>query len=98
MSAAPVRQVSSLFKIGRWSALAVGLSYGFLHARTLRNEASERRIEHEYARKVALIEEAKKKYAESKSPKGESGSEQFNFDDPSFDADKWAKHLEAKFN
>ncbi|KAJ2254786.1 hypothetical protein GGI01_000241 [Coemansia sp. RSA 376] len=96
MSSAPVRQVSSLFKIGRWSALAVGLSYGFFHARTLRNEASARHIESEYSRKVALIEEAKKKYAESKSSNTGS-SEKFNFDDPSFDADKWAKHLESKF-
>ncbi|KAJ1882591.1 hypothetical protein LPJ71_010117, partial [Coemansia sp. S17] len=49
-----------------------------------------------YSRKVALIEEAKKKYAESKSSNTGS-SEKFNFDDPSFDADKWAKHLESKF-
>ncbi|KAJ2059552.1 hypothetical protein GGI17_004320 [Coemansia sp. S146] len=97
MSSAPVRQVSSLFKIGRWSALAVGLSYGFFHARTLRNEASARHIESEYSRKVALIEEAKKKYAESKSSNTGSSSEKFNFDDPNFDTDKWAKHLESKF-
>ncbi|KAJ2491640.1 hypothetical protein IWW37_002090 [Coemansia sp. RSA 2050] len=94
MSSAPVRQVSSLFKIGRWSALAFGLSYGFFHARTLRNEAAARHTESEYARKVALIEEAKKKYAASQPS---DGSVKFNFDDPNFDADKWAKHLESQF-
>ncbi|KAJ2560429.1 hypothetical protein GGF44_004026 [Coemansia sp. RSA 1694] len=96
MSSAPVRQVSSLFKIGRWSALAVGLSYGFFHARTLRNEASARHIDSEYSRKVALIEEAKKKYAESKSSPTAGAGQTFNFDDPNFDADKWVKHLESQ--
>ncbi|KAI8325304.1 hypothetical protein GQ54DRAFT_6175 [Martensiomyces pterosporus] len=82
-------------EIGRWAALGAGLSYGFVHARTLRNEASEKRIEADYAHKVALIEEAKKKYAEKNAPKG--GDVQFNFEDPNFDADKWFKHIESKF-
>ncbi|KAJ2858255.1 hypothetical protein J3B02_000390 [Coemansia erecta] len=93
---ASVREVSSLFKIARWVALGGGLSYGYVHARTLRKEANERRIEKEYERKVALIQEAKKKYAESKSTP-DSSSEKFNFDDPNFDADKWFKHFESKF-
>ncbi|KAJ2893052.1 hypothetical protein GGI21_004701 [Coemansia aciculifera] len=95
MSSAPVRQVSSLFKIGRWSALAIGLSYGFVHARTLRNEAHARHIDAEYSRKLALIEEAKKKYAESKTTPASGAPSTFNFDDPNFDADKWIKHLES---
>ncbi|KAJ2726538.1 hypothetical protein GGI07_000480 [Coemansia sp. Benny D115] len=93
---ASVRQVSSLFKIGRWVALGGGLSYGYVHARTLRNEANVKRIEKEYERKVALIAEAKLKYAASKASP-DNGSEKFNFDDPNFDADKWVKHLESKF-
>ncbi|KAJ2548242.1 hypothetical protein EV175_004905, partial [Coemansia sp. RSA 1933] len=80
--------------IGRWAALGAGLSYGFIHARTLRKEAEVRRIDSEYARKIALIEEAKRKYAEKKA--AESGSGQsFNFDDPNFDFDQWAKHIES---
>ncbi|KAJ1667334.1 hypothetical protein IW140_001933 [Coemansia sp. RSA 1813] len=94
---AQVRQVSSLFKIGRWAALGAGLSYGVLHARTLRKDAEIKRIDNEYARKVALIEEAKKKYAEKKAAESGGGSGQsFNFEDPNFDFDKWAKHVESK--
>ncbi|KAJ1756239.1 hypothetical protein GGH19_003605 [Coemansia sp. RSA 1807] len=93
-----VRQVSSLFKIARWGVLGVGLSYGFVHARTLHKDAQVKRIEDAYARKVALIEEAKKKFADLNAAKNGSGGEQFNFEDPNFDADKWVKHLESKFN
>ncbi|KAJ2782185.1 hypothetical protein GGI15_002983 [Coemansia interrupta] len=92
-----VRQVSSLYKIGRWVALAGGLSYGYVHAHTLRKEANVKRLDKEYARKVALIEEAKKKFAESKASPS-TGAESFNFEDPNFDFDKWAKHLETKLN
>ncbi|KAJ2591654.1 hypothetical protein H4R99_006673, partial [Coemansia sp. RSA 1722] len=63
--ATSVREVSSLFKIARWVAVGGGLSYGYIHARTLRNEANQKRVEQEYERKVALIQEAKKKFAES---------------------------------
>ncbi|KAJ1828310.1 hypothetical protein LPJ56_001184, partial [Coemansia sp. RSA 2599] len=82
--------------IARWVALGGGLSYGYVHARTLRKEADVKRIEKEYERKVALIQEAKKKFAESKST-SDSSSEKFNFEDPNFDADKWFRHVEAKF-
>ncbi|KAJ1884776.1 hypothetical protein LPJ66_010444 [Kickxella alabastrina] len=94
---ASVRQVSSLFKIGRWAALGAGLSYGYVHARSLKKDADVRHIEHEYERKVALIEEARKKFAESKATPDNGSGAKFNFDDPNFDADKWAKHLESKF-
>ncbi|KAJ2815943.1 hypothetical protein IWW50_006662 [Coemansia erecta] len=83
-------------QIARWGVLAAGLSYGFVHARSLRNDANAKRIDDAYAHKVALIEEAKKKFAEAKAPNGSAG-EQFNFDDPNFDADKWAKHIETNF-
>ncbi|KAJ2369996.1 hypothetical protein IW150_005016, partial [Coemansia sp. RSA 2607] len=83
--------------IGRWVALVGGLSYGYVHARTLRNEANAKRLDREYARKVALIEEAKKKYAESKASPS-TGTQSFNFEDPNFDFDKWAKHVEKNFN
>ncbi|KAJ1834212.1 hypothetical protein IWW55_000656 [Coemansia sp. RSA 2706] len=93
-----VRQVSSLFKIARWGVLGAGLSYGFVHARSLRNDANARRIEETYARKIALIEEAKRKFAEQKAAQSGSGdSAKFDFEDPNFDADKWFKHVEAKF-
>ncbi|KAI9506815.1 hypothetical protein GGI25_000152 [Coemansia spiralis] len=94
---ASVRQVSSLFKIGRWAALGAGLSYGYVHARSLSKDAEAKRIDNEYARKVALIEEAKRKYAEKKAAESGNTGETFNFDDPSFDFDRWAKHFESKF-
>ncbi|KAJ2604223.1 hypothetical protein EV177_006477 [Coemansia sp. RSA 1804] len=96
---APMLLSLSLFSaIGRWAVLGAGLSYGWVHARTLRKEADVKRIDNEYARKVALIEEAKRKYAEQKAAESGSGSGQsFNFEDPSFDFEKWAKHVESKF-
>ncbi|KAJ2851236.1 hypothetical protein IWW36_001257 [Coemansia brasiliensis] len=93
-----VREVSSLFKIARWGVLGAGVSYGFLRNRSLRSDAEARRIDEAYARKVALIEEAKKKFAEKKAAEsGSSTSQKFDFDDPNFDADKWFSHIETKF-
>ncbi|KAJ2455200.1 hypothetical protein EV183_000935 [Coemansia sp. RSA 2336] len=93
-----VREVSSLFKIARWGVLGAGLSYGFIRNRSLRSDAEARKIEQAYARKVALIEEAKKKFAEKKAAEsGSSNAEKFDFEDPNFDADKWFKHIETKF-
>ncbi|KAJ2715651.1 F1F0 ATP synthase subunit e, mitochondrial [Coemansia spiralis] len=92
-----VRQVSSLFKIARWGVLGAGLSYGFVRARSLRSEAEERRISQAYDHKVVLIAEAKRKFAEKNAPPSSGTGETFDFEDPSFDADKWFKHVEAKF-
>ncbi|KAJ2767829.1 F1F0 ATP synthase subunit e, mitochondrial [Coemansia nantahalensis] len=94
---AQARQVSSLFKIARWGVLGAGLSYGFLRARSLRSEAEERRISQAYDRKVALIAEAKRKFAEMNAPPSTGAGETFNFEDPNFDADKWFKHVEATY-
>ncbi|KAJ1903852.1 hypothetical protein LPJ81_002838 [Coemansia sp. IMI 209127] len=85
-----------MFSIGRWAVLGAGLSYGYAHAHTLRKEADIKRIDNDYARKVALIEEAKKKYAEKVAAESGSSGQSFNFEDPNFDFDKWAKHVESK--
>ncbi|PIA18132.1 hypothetical protein COEREDRAFT_70838 [Coemansia reversa NRRL 1564] len=90
-----VRQISSLFKIARWAVLGAGLSYGFLHGHSLHKQANTRRIDQEYARKVSLIEEAKRKFAEQKSAQSGGNTDKFDFEDPNFDADKWFKHLET---
>ncbi|KAI9474567.1 hypothetical protein LPJ78_003977 [Coemansia sp. RSA 989] len=92
-----VREVSSLFKIARWGVLGTGLTYGFIRNRSLRTDAEARKIEQAYARKVALIEEAKKKFAEKKAAESGSSDTRFDFEDPNFDADKWFKHIETKF-
>ncbi|KAJ2159490.1 F1F0 ATP synthase subunit e, mitochondrial [Coemansia sp. RSA 552] len=94
---AQVREVSSLFKIARWVVLGAGVSYGFVHGRSLHSIAVEKRVDQAYARKVALIEEAKKKFAEQKAAQSGGSGEKFDFSDPSFDFDRWAKHAEAKF-
>ncbi|KAJ1954357.1 hypothetical protein EC988_002484 [Linderina pennispora] len=86
--------MSQVRQISRWVALGGGLTYGYVHSCTLRNDAETKRINDKYAHQLTLIEEAKKKFAE----KNSSGStESFNFEDPNFDADKWFKHIESKY-
>ncbi|KAJ1674204.1 hypothetical protein EV182_003756 [Spiromyces aspiralis] len=75
-----VRQVSSLLKVSRWAFFAVGITYGFFHNRSLAKSAAQKRIEEEYDRRVKLIEEAKRKYAELKTPKNQNTGS-VNWDD-----------------
>jgi F-type H+-transporting ATP synthase subunit e len=69
----PIRNVYKLKKkiitpcnnlqVGRWSALGLGVLYGFTHNRSLHKLESKNKIEQEYERKERLIEQARAEYA-----------------------------------
>jgi F-type H+-transporting ATP synthase subunit e len=50
-------------QVGRWSALGLGVLYGFTHNRSLHKLEAENKIKHEYERKERLIEQARAEYA-----------------------------------
>lgn len=52
----------------RWSALAVGVFYGFSHQRGITATQRAQHEEHEYSKKQKLIDQAKLEYAKQKNP------------------------------
>ncbi|PHH67225.1 hypothetical protein CDD81_2994 [Ophiocordyceps australis] len=73
----------------RWSALAVGLFYGFSHQRTITAKQKAQHQKHEYQHKQMLIEQAKAEYAKKINPKQASSDEGiFDVEDPRFDLEK----------
>ncbi|ODA78770.1 hypothetical protein RJ55_06153 [Drechmeria coniospora] len=74
----------------RWSALAVGVFYGFSHQRTITATQQAQHQEHEYAQKQKLINKAKAEFAKKNNPKSASESGIItNADDPKFDLEKY---------
>ncbi|PGH08290.1 hypothetical protein AJ80_07886 [Polytolypa hystricis UAMH7299] len=60
----------------RYSALFAGVFYGFYHQSSLNSQAKNDKIDQEYKRKLALIEQAKAAYAKKNAPptpKSETG-------------------------
>ncbi|TQS32348.1 hypothetical protein Golomagni_07337, partial [Golovinomyces magnicellulatus] len=52
----------------RWSALAVGVFYGFSHQRTITATQRAEHDKHEYNKKQKLIDQAKAEYAKKTRP------------------------------
>ncbi|KAB5580998.1 ATP synthase E chain-domain-containing protein [Coniochaeta sp. 2T2.1] len=52
----------------RYSALAVGVAYGFYHQRTITQHVRSQQAEREYKHKEQLINQAKAEFAKSKQP------------------------------
>ncbi|QUC17864.1 uncharacterized protein UV8b_02105 [Ustilaginoidea virens] len=52
----------------RWSALAVGVFYGFSHQRTITSSQRAEHAKHEYESKQKLIDQAKAEYAKKHAP------------------------------
>ncbi|KAI1799113.1 ATP synthase E chain-domain-containing protein [Daldinia bambusicola] len=77
----------------RYSALALGVFYGFTHQRTINASQKAAAAKKEYEHKQQLIEKAKAEYAKAKNPPATSDKGPLNQDpmDPNFD-------LEAYFN
>ncbi|KAI7885636.1 hypothetical protein K492DRAFT_212679 [Lichtheimia hyalospora FSU 10163] len=88
--------VNSAFKnVGRWSALAFGLVYGYTHNASLQKQANEKKQQHEYERKEKLIEEARAAYAAKKNPAPVVESAAVvDVDSPDFDLEKFLSQLE----
>ncbi|KAG6003301.1 hypothetical protein E4U21_002189 [Claviceps maximensis] len=74
----------------RWSALAVGVFYGFSHQRTITASQRAEHDKHEYESKQKLIDQAKaefaKKQASSTVAKNDATTD---FNDPKFDLEQF---------
>lgn len=72
-----------MLQVFRYGALVAGVFYGFTHDLTLKAEATKKREEAEYQKKVKLIEEAKAEYKKLNASKTSSTS--FDLEDPNLD-------------
>ncbi|CAG8620406.1 15161_t:CDS:2 [Funneliformis mosseae] len=83
--------VSTNVQVARWTALALGITYGFVRKKSLVSSEAKKKEIAEYKHKEALINEAKAAYAASIASK--------NLDDPNdpnFDLEKLLKHAEKQ--
>jgi F-type H+-transporting ATP synthase subunit e len=59
----------------RWSALGLGIFYGFTHQRAITASQKAEHAQHEYEKKEKLIQQAKAEFAKKKNPtSGDSGT------------------------
>ncbi|CEJ94022.1 Putative ATP synthase subunit E [[Torrubiella] hemipterigena] len=73
----------------RWSALAVGVFYGFSHQRGITATQRANHEHHEYEKKQKLIDQAKLEYAKQKNPAPASKDDVItDASDPKFDLEK----------
>ncbi|VUC20335.1 unnamed protein product [Clonostachys rosea] len=73
----------------RWSALAVGVFYGFSHQRSITAAQRAQHDQHEYQEKQKKIDQAKAEYARQKNPAPASSSDVITDPtDPKFDLEK----------
>ncbi|CAL5868626.1 uncharacterized protein PFLUO_LOCUS2853 [Penicillium psychrofluorescens] len=78
----------------RYSALVAGLVYGVYRQSSLNSTAKRAEIEHEYARKERLIEQAKAEWKKKTMPqesKPQASGLITNFEDPKFDLEAFLK-------
>lgn len=62
-------------QVFRYSALVAGLIYGVCHQSSLTQATKRAEIEHEYARKERLIEQAKAEWKKKTQPKQETSTQ-----------------------
>ncbi|KAL1302427.1 hypothetical protein AAFC00_002820 [Neodothiora populina] len=81
----------------RWSALALGVAYGFSHQASISAADKLRENAQEYERKQSLISQAKAEFARKNAPKDSSSKSSANtdFSSPSFDLEAWLKSTES---
>ncbi|KAG8421083.1 F1F0 ATP synthase subunit e, mitochondrial [Metarhizium acridum] len=75
----------------RWSALAVGVFYGFSHQRTITATQRAEHAKHEWESKQKLIDRAKAEYAKKNNPAPAAASKDdvvTDVNDPKFDLEK----------
>ncbi|KAI9269831.1 ATP synthase E chain-domain-containing protein [Sporodiniella umbellata] len=84
---------SAVANVGRWSALAFGLFYGYTHNISLQKQAEQKKVEAEYHRKELLIEKARLAYAKQHVAPV-STSAVVDIDSPDFDLEKFIKENE----
>ncbi|KAL1933265.1 hypothetical protein VTP01DRAFT_7355 [Rhizomucor pusillus] len=82
--------------VGRWSALAFGLVYGYSHNASLQKHEEEKRKQLEYQRKEQLIEKARLEYAKKKGAATAAAQAPVaDVDSPDFDLEKFIAQLES---
>ncbi|CAM1507017.1 Fc.00g066580.m01.CDS01 [Cosmosporella sp. VM-42] len=73
----------------RWSALGLGIFYGFSHQRTITTTQRSAAAQHEYEHKQKLIEQAKAEFAKKKNPAPASADDVITDPQhPNFDLEK----------
>ncbi|KAJ8655514.1 hypothetical protein O0I10_008800 [Lichtheimia ornata] len=87
---------SAFVNVGRWSALAFGLVYGYSHNASLQKQAEEKKRQLEYKHKEQLIEEAKRAYAAKKNPVAVVDVVSVDIESPDFDVEKYIAQLEKQ--
>ncbi|KAG2210858.1 hypothetical protein INT47_000012 [Mucor saturninus] len=91
---------SAVANVGRWSALAFGLFYGYTHNISLQKQAEQKKVESEYHRKELLIEQARLAYAKKQSGVVDTPASTVTFDveSPDFDLEKFVAQYEKENN
>ncbi|KAI9334451.1 ATP synthase E chain-domain-containing protein [Pilaira anomala] len=91
---------SAVANVGRWSALAFGVFYGYTHNLSLQKEAEQKKINAEYHRKELLIEQARLAYTKKQSGVVEAPVVVVSFDveSPDFDFEKFVAQYEKENN
>ncbi|KAI8991249.1 ATP synthase E chain-domain-containing protein [Mycotypha africana] len=94
---------SAVANVGRWSALAVGLFYGYTHDKSLHKDAELKKVEAEYRRKERLIEQARLEFAKKQAgaaAQTPATTDKINFDvdSPEFDLENYLQHIEKEGN
>ncbi|EIE78474.1 hypothetical protein RO3G_03178 [Rhizopus delemar RA 99-880] len=88
---------SAVANVGRWSALAYGLFYGYTHNISLQKQAEQKKIEAEYHRKELLIEQARLAYAKQNAASTTAvTTASVDVDSPEFDLEKFISQLEKE--
>jgi len=79
----------------RYSALGLGVFYGFYHQRSINAAQKANAEKREYEHQLELIKKAKEAYAKSKQPAAKSTSGGLNQDpmDPKFDLESYFSAL-----
>lgn len=68
-----------MLQVLRWSALVFGVFYGFSHQSAIYSSDKKAAAQHEWDRKVKLIDQAKEKYAKKDQKPGKDDGEFVSF-------------------
>ncbi|SAM04134.1 hypothetical protein [Absidia glauca] len=87
----------AVVNVGRWSALAFGLVYGFTHNISLNKQAEEQQKQAAYHHQEDLIAQAKAAYAKQKLIKADASpaTVELDFENPDFDFDTYLTKVVA---
>ncbi|KAM0246743.1 hypothetical protein ACHAP5_004514 [Fusarium lateritium] len=77
----------AIFRVLRWSALGLGIFYGFTHQRAITASQKAEHAQHKYEKKEKLIQQAKAEFAKKKNPTS-GDSVITDPSDPKFDLEK----------